>query len=200
MGMGRWGLFLVAAGGLIGFLGYHETRIRWGSSIEPEDVTLEELIRRGGEGNTHFRVRDFALVDDFVIEEKNGRWSMVYIPAFPRAAGQLPMLADAPPGPVPVIVMSGQVHSEGDVVDLGNQPTLAGMVINRVKSLSSQQRNLLAPRYPDTDFDKCLIFNHGRATIHPHVALGGLISGGLMVVAGLVLMLVAYKRYGTILT
>src|SRR5262245_24993151 len=166
MGMGRWGLLLVAAGGLLGFRGYHETRVRWGSSVEPEDVTLEEMIRRGGEGNTHFRVCDFALVDGYCYKEENGHWSMVYIPAFPRPAGSPPFLLTPPPGPVPVIVMTGQAHSAGDVVDLATQPTLTGMVLNRVQSLGSEQRELLAPRYPETDFDKCLIFNHGRSTIH----------------------------------
>jgi hypothetical protein len=96
--------------------------------------------------------------------------------------------------------MSGQVHSPGEFIDLSNQPSLTGMVLNRVKSLSSKQRELLVPMYPDTDFDQCLIFNHGRATIHPYVALGGLAGGGLMALIGIVLMLVAYKRYGTILT
>jgi len=197
MGMGRWGLFLLAAGGLIGALGYYETRVRWGSSVEPEDVTLEEMIQRGGEGNTHFRIRDFGLdVVGAVYEDKNGRWSMVYVPAFPRAPGRPLETADQ----VPVIIMTGQVHSMGELIDLSNQPSLTGMVLNRVKSLNTEQRGLLSENYPNSDFEKSLIFNHSRVTIHPYAALGGLLGGGLMVVVGLVLMLVAYKRHGTILT
>src|SRR5262245_12626692 len=197
MGMGRWGLFLLVAGGVIGFLGYSETRVRWGSSIEPEDVTLEEMIQRRGEGNTHFRIRDFGLdALGTVYQTKNGRWSMAYIPAFPKAAGRDLETADQ----VPVIVMTGKVHSMEELFEFAKQTSLTGMVLNRVKSLSSEQRSLLAESYPNCDFEKTLIFNHGRATIHPYVAMGGLAGGGLMMVTGLVLMLVAYKRYGTILT
>src|SRR5262245_14619285 len=163
--MGRTGLFLLIAGGVLGFLGYQETTLAAGMTPEPEEMTLAQLIERGIEGNPYIRVRDFSLGDNFVLEEKSGRWNMVYVPAAPRSPQVPPGIMVPLKSPIQVIVMSGKVRNDEELQNLAKEPALTGMVINRIKSLNKQQKELLVQSYPGTDFDSCLIFNHGRAVI-----------------------------------
>jgi hypothetical protein len=196
--MGRLGLFALIAGGFLCFFGYKESTLGSGMTKDPEEMTLAQLIQRGPEGNPHVKIRDFSLGSNFVYEEKSGKWNMVYIPASPRPAQVPPGVPVDPTGPVQAIIMTGKVNNETELVTLALEPGLTGLVVNRIKSLNKEQKKLLSEKYPTTDFDKCIIFNHGRTVIAPWVSMGMMVGGALLGALGILLMLLAYKRHGSV--
>jgi len=66
-GYGFWRLRLGIAGlvlgGMLLFAGFREWQLGAAASAQPEDLTLEQLIARGPDGNPNVRLHDFQLGD-----------------------------------------------------------------------------------------------------------------------------------------
>jgi hypothetical protein len=70
-----------------------------------------------------------------------------------------------------------------------------GLMLNRVESLGSQERNLLQESYPNTDFSRCLIIQEDRTPAGP-TFLVIMIAGGLLAtIVGLGLLALAFYRW-----
>lgn len=195
--MARLGLFAIVIGGVLGFAGYAEWRVSKGASVEPEEVSLEQLIRRGPEGNAHVRVRDFNVGDNIVYEEQSGSWTKVYVPAFPLEPGEV--IPEAPPtGPVSALFKSTKAKNEDELLREFAAIPVQGLVTNRIESLGSEETKLLTESYPGTDFDKCLIVQIGRKPASQAKVAGFLGGGTALIVVGILLMVAAYKKSGSI--
>jgi hypothetical protein len=159
----RISLLLVASGCLMGYYGIQEFRLTRKATKTPEDLTLQQLIARGPEGNAHVRIRDFVLGENFVYlkDSRNDVWQVVWAPAGPRQTSpEVPRLTV--PDPLRVIIKDPTARSEHDIWALAQQPYLQGMVINQIESVGSKEKEVLQRDFPRTDWESCLILEVGR--------------------------------------
>ncbi len=183
------------AGGVMVFLGIKDYNLTAVSSKEPERISLKSLIVRGPDSNPNIILTDFAPCDNFVYETKNGRWNKAWVPIVPRedlAPGQM---SGGKPQAVQAIMVSMKAHNQDELYNRVGQAAVRGLMLNRVESLGSQERNLLQESYPNTDFSRCLIIQEDRAPAGP-TFLVIMISGGLVAtIVGLGLLALAFYRW-----
>jgi hypothetical protein len=89
---------------------------------------------------------------------------------------------------VEALIFSTNARNEDELAERCDRPQLRALVTNRIASLSSEEKNLLTPHYPGTDFDTCLIIQEGREPAGAGklwLLLGG---GGLLSVVGAALL------------
>lgn len=198
----RFVLALVIGGGVLLFFGIQEIRLSSATDVEPQKITCAELSTNGPGENAHVVMGDFLLCSfAFVYEEKNNKWTKVWVPAVPLGGEfhqQLLAKIDAegnligePPVPtdVKVIVKSSDVSNSDELSNMGDQDTLQGVVINNIESLGTEEKKILRESYPTVKFDECWILEVGRkpATM---AKIAGLCGGGLaLAAAGVVLAL-----------
>ncbi len=155
----RFVLALVIGGGVLLFFGVQEIRLSSATDAEPQAITCAELAASGPGQNAHVVMGDFLLCSfAFVYEEKNNKWSKVWVPAVPLGGEfhqQLLSMLDAegnlsgePPMPtdVKVIVKTSDVSNNDDLSNMGDQDTLQGVVINNIESLGSENNEILRER------------------------------------------------------
>jgi hypothetical protein len=172
--------------------GVVEWRLGRGASAAPERITLKQLIARGPEGNPNIILTDFVLCDNFVVVEKNGRWNSVYVPVMPadeanKGGGPLR------PTKVKAVLFSLNVSSDADIARVLDKRELPALVTNRIRSLGSEEKNVLQQNYGGIDANTCLIIQEGRkpfsGTLLAIMFGGGavLLLGGIgMIVGGVV--------------
>jgi hypothetical protein len=184
----------VVGGGLIVW-GVLEWRLGAGASATPERISLQQLIARGPSGNPNIILTDFELCDNFVFEEKNGRWTGVYVPVVPAGQGPRgPGPVTAPPGGVKAVLFTLNVHSESDVQSVLNRRELPALVTNRIRSLGSEEKRLLEQSYGGIDVNTCLIIQEGRTPFG-----GGLLAlvfggGAVLLLAGIGVMALGFVK------
>jgi hypothetical protein len=174
----RIGILCLVVGLGLGYATYVEYRLGAYATKEPEEIRLQDLIARGPEGNPHVLLTDFELCDNFVYETRGGTgspWSSVWVPIVPRGAGGAGPGQGLRPQRVEAILFSGHVSDEAQLERRCAVPRLEGLVTNRIMSLGSEERKLLAGSYPGTDFSRCIIFQEGRqpASLTTVFLLGG---------------------------
>lgn len=200
----RFVLAMVIGGGVLVFLGYQEWTLASGTSAEPQKLTCSQLIEKGTGGNAHVEMGDFMLCNWSYVYEGATEDSMttVWVPAVPidgefaeQVVAQLQadpvalLQGGMPPVPrdVRVIVKSSKVDNDAEVTGLGDQQTIRGMVVNEISSLDSKEKKLLQESYPQADFDKVLILEHGRQPAGAAKMMGLFLGGlALMVVGGFI--------------
>src|SRR5262249_2912344 len=189
----RLGILLIVVGCILGYFTIQEGRLAATASATPQEITLQQLIARGPEGNAHIILKDFDFCDNLVRQqsEHGTTWTKIWVPVVPRqgnregAGGQVQN--------VQAIVKSSKVHGEFELNNFTQQTSLQGMVTNRIDSLGSEERKILQQSYPQTDFSKCLIIEDGRQpTSSGKILLMG--AGTLVLVAGGVGLLVFSAR------
>jgi hypothetical protein len=188
----RWRLVICLAVVGIGLLlwGGMEWSLGRGASSKPERITLNQLIARGPEGNPNIILTDFELGDNFVYETKNGAWSGVYVPAFPAGEVKPGAGPGQPPAAVKAVIFSLNVHSEGEIGPVLGKRELPALVTNRIRSLGSEEKNLLQQHYgAGIDVNKCLLIQEGRTPMSGAV-LVLIFGGGLLALAGAVAVVV----------
>jgi hypothetical protein len=135
---------------------------------EPQRVSLSELAARGPGGNPHVVVTDFICGSGYVYEtqvnkdgpppgpDDQGYGSKAWIPLFPKVPLGRP---DAEPTAFTVLLETQQQAASGrGVYVLSRRPSMEGLVLPLSQiGLKSDIRNKLAARYPQTDFDRCLL-------------------------------------------
>jgi len=181
--MVRFGIALLVVGGVMGFFGIQECRLRSAASTTPQEISLKDLIAHGPENNAHVIVKDYSLCENFIYEkpEKSNAdtWNKVWIPAVPaQANAQQKNGLAAKPNHVDALIKSKHVHKESELARLAG-PTVQGMVVNKIESLGSEEKKKLSETYPGTDFSKCLIIEEGREPAGPG-KLAALVGGGLL--------------------
>ncbi len=179
----RIGIGLAVVGGILIGWGVMEWRLGRGASATPERISLKQLIARGPEGNPNIILTDFALCDNYVIEEENGRWKGVYIPVIPADEANLgggPAHAGAN---VKAVLFTLNVRNEADIARVLERRELPALVTNRILSLGSEEKKLLQQSYAGFNADTCLIIQEGR-TLTRGSTLTLIFGGGAVLLLG----------------
>jgi hypothetical protein len=171
----RVGLLFIFTGlALCYFLGYRERQLGEAASEVPEPLSLQQLIDRGPGGNPHVEVRDFRLLTGpgeyvVVVDPSGRRWEQAYIPAVP-SAGSAPHAAY-------VVVHSTRLRDLEAVRELGQRPTLRGMVVNALGPLPARVNDHLAQQYPGIDSATCVVLEEGATPPSPGRVIAGWVGG-----------------------
>jgi hypothetical protein len=197
-------LLLVIFGGVILYVGIKEWRLSQAASPNPQTITCDQLEKKGPGNNLHVVLTDFILCEGSYVyqgsKNDNSRWTKVWIPAVPidgeyvqqlkrmiaenKTSGEIPK-----PKNLKVIVKTSNVHSESELDDYAKHQTIQGLLVNKVESLGSEERNILAGSYPGIDFSNCYILEEGRKPKSAGTAAAMMGGGGLAILGGLFGML-----------
>jgi hypothetical protein len=177
------GIVLMIIGIILAVVGFQERSLAATASQAPEEISLKDLIARGPDGNPNIILTDYVLCDNFVYQERNGSWEHAWVPAVPREqAGQN---TGGKATQVKALIFTIHARNQHDLAQRCEQPKLRALVTNRIVSLKSQERDLLAKSYPGTDFSKCLIIQEGREPAGPTKLILMIGGGGFAALAGL---------------
>lgn len=155
--------------------GFKEARLAFNGTKEPEQVTLAALGATDGTSNVHLTVSDFQFGEGVVFEEKNGRWTQIWIPLVEPGEKWTPR---------PIVVNSNDVKSEHDLNSLVLKTELTGVITG---GLGSKQSKQFAAMYPQTDLKNALVLDLDKSFPSTLTAVGLLVIGviALLVAAGL---------------
>ena len=82
-----------------------------------------------------------------------------------------------------VLVKTNKFKTIGGIPDdFPLEPSLQGLVINRIHSLGKDEKNLIQQSFPQLDLTKVLILEEGRKPTSSLLALG-MVLGGIVVAA-----------------
>jgi hypothetical protein len=190
----RIALFLLLIGGIFFYLGFQELRLSSTANDTPEEITLKKLIERGVEGNPHVVLSDFILGSNIVYSSRSGRWTKVWVPVIPFEGIKVDAAGAVRADNVQALLCSTHVANAQELETRLNQPKLKALVINKIASIGSKERELLKPTYPNIDFDKCLIIEEGREPAGRMKLLAMLGGGGAAFLAGGVVMVNAWRK------
>jgi hypothetical protein len=199
--MARLLLVIIVLGGAMVFAGVQQMRLASGAKPEPQTLSCAKLIESGPGDNAHVVMTHFIMVNSSFVTEtgkSGGRWKNVWVPVVPlggdyekqllamaRPDGRLPASMTMPkPREIRMIVNSSKVGTEEELGALAGQDTLQGMVVNKVSSLGSKQKKILADSYPGVNFDDVLVLEHGRKPSTAAKSLGVIAGGGALALAG----------------
>jgi hypothetical protein len=186
---GRLVLVLAVIGVALLVWGGIEWRLGRGASSTPERISLAKLIARGPEGNPNIILTDFELGEHIVYLSKSGSWTGVYVPAIP--AGQGKAGPGEPAASIKAVIFSRNVHSQPEIGPMLGKHELPALVTNRIRSLDSEEANLLRQSYgANIDVDHCLIIQEGRTPMSGAL-LALIIGGGVLLLLGAVGVAVA---------
>ena len=91
-----------------------------------------------------------------------------------------------------VLVLSKRFKTLGDVEAVGESlsehDSVEGMVTNKIKSLTSEEKVHLGESFPGLDLDKLIILEEGRTPTSAAGSLGLMAGGGLLILGGIVSM------------
>jgi hypothetical protein len=197
---------VIIFGAVLGFLGFKEWRLGQVASPTPQKITCAQLERNGPGDNAHVEMSGFLLCPSgFVYKGKKGdssTWSVIWVPAVPLDGEYVRQMKQAvasrgdqalenfpPPKNVKLIVKSSHVRNQQEFEQFGDRGSLGGLIVNKVESLGSEERNLLASSYPGIDFSTCYILEEGRKPKSAGAAAGMMGGGGLLVLGGLLGMI-----------
>ncbi|HEV3257692.1 MAG TPA: hypothetical protein VG013_12475 [Gemmataceae bacterium] len=139
----RFGIVLLVVGGVVGFMGIQEWRLRSAASHTPQEIALQDLIAHGPGDNAHVIVKDYNLCENFIYESEKpntDRWNKVWVPVVPAVAkAPLQNGLAARTNHVDVLIKSTHVHNQGELTRLTG-PRLQGMVVNKIESLGSEEK------------------------------------------------------------
>lgn len=191
--MVRIKLAMVALGGFIAFMGFQEFHVSQGATVEPAKVSLADLEAGKVPDNSHLEIGShIALYGASIYEYEqskyetgepgsNAKVNHCYYPIFstehPLFAVEEPTAGD---DDFAVLVKTKAFKTVGSIPDGG--PTVAsvqGLVINRISSLDSEEKDLVKQSFPRANLDKVLILEQGR-TPASFAKSGGMLGGGVL--------------------
>jgi hypothetical protein len=188
----RLPIVLAVIGGMVFFLGISEKKLADASSQQPEQISLSKLVERGPEGNANIILTDYKICPDYICERKTmggqpvGDWTKVWVPIVrPNLLGLGAAAQVAAGNEIHAIIFSTHVSNEGELIAKLGRPPLHGLVTNRIKSLSTKEKDLLKQHYFGIDCDRCLIIDEGRTPTSSELITLYLGSGGLLLLAGI---------------
>jgi hypothetical protein len=170
----------------------------------PQRISAAELEAKGPGDNANIVLTDFLLCEQgYIYEYKKKRiggnetWTKVWVPIVPLGGayhtqvlsmlgpngeirGELPR-----PQNIKILVKSTKARSESDIAAMGAADTLEGLVINKIESLGSDEKQKLAESYPGIDFSQCYIIEAGRKPMGIPQVLGLMGGGGALALVGL---------------
>ena len=178
----RFAIVLIVAGGALGYYGWSEYQLGSGSSDTPQEITLAELAENGPGNNAHVKVTNLALLDNYVVEEdkKTHRWSKLYVPA---VGIETPTDEDGMPiaSKFNVLIKSSKYSSEASAAALWAKESITGVVINKIASLGSDEKRLIAQSYPTVNISTVWIVEEGRKPTSSVTAMAMMGGGALLI-------------------
>jgi len=206
--LGRIFLLRVMFGGVILFIGIKEWRLSQSASTTPQTISCAKLEQTGPGDNLHVVLTNFVLCEGSYVyqgsKNDNSKWTKLWIPAVPdngeyvqqikkmfsenKTNGEIPK-----PKNLKVIVKTTSVHGENELDDFAKRDTIQGLIVNKVESLGSEERGILAGSYPGIDFSNCYILEEGRKPKGAPVSAAMMGGGGLAILGGLFGMLRGLK-------
>lgn len=213
--MFRLKLLLLIGGGVLAFLGFQEYQLSAGTSVEPEAIELSTIEDGGVPENPYLEIGPhWALYGGSVYEYRQGRFetgepelstdvthtyypivsdSHPFIQTLASLEERYGSLADAPEeefpelrGNIAVLVKTKVFDTIGDIPDgFDRSEGIQGLVINRISSLDSKERELLLSSFPDLDIDQLAILEQNREPASQERSFGMMGGGALLSLLGL---------------
>jgi hypothetical protein len=134
------------------------------SSQQPEEIALKELIQRGGQGNPNILLKDFTIVEHYLIEKKffSGTWTGVWVPVIPNEGGK----PNAPKtDAIQVFLYSNNIGSAREVLERFDRPRLRGLINPQAPKPPQGSfigEVFLGQKFPKTDPNRCIIIEEGK--------------------------------------
>ena len=152
-----WNIAMVFGGVVMFMLGVNESRLAGKSRPTPDNITLSELLANGNGGNIYLTISGIEPQNgEYVAETRdraNTRFSKVFIPCVPSNSNERS---------AKLVLFSTDASNDMEVQGLMNRRTHTGMIVNDIRGLGSDERNLLASNLGGTSPDSVLIFELGR--------------------------------------
>jgi len=211
--MVRLGVVLIVLGAVLGVYGSREAFVSSGARSEPTAVELAKLEAGETPDNYYVRIGEHVpLYPAALFAYKTSKYSkeepgpgppITYcfypivsrshpavqaIEGFARkagAAGNLPDLEMLPDvTDFRVLVKTKRFETAGSIPDNTNvAASVEGLIINRISSLGSDEKDLIRKQFPKVNLDKVLILEEGRKPTSLLAAVG-MILGALVLVGG----------------
>lgn len=216
-------IVIIVLGAIVGYNGYKEWNVSRGTSINPDVVALSELEKSPDISNNHLRVGAHTAVyaacvyeyrmEDGDTGEPTSETTVTHT-YYPIISGDHPHIlainglvekygdVDRVPDEewpefeqFTVLVKTGRFETIGDIPDEWTDcETLQGLVINRIYSLSEEEKDLIQESFPAMDFDSVLILEEGR-TPTSSSKVGAMMGGGVvLILIGIGLFFVPKKK------
>lgn len=202
--MFRIKLALIAIGGFVAFMGYQEFKVSSGASADPVDVELASLEQGGDVPNTHVRITEhLALYGGSVYEYEQGKHesgppgagSKVNHCYYPILSAEHPFILsaindddsdDTEITDFAVMVKTQRFETVGSIPDgIDAVDAVQGLIVNRITSLDSEEKDLVRSSFPDVNLDRLLILEDGRAPASIAKSGGMMAGGGLLSLVGI---------------
>jgi hypothetical protein len=215
---------LIIGGGILGFLGFQEYRVGKGASVKPVPASLARLEGGGLLPNVHVKLGQHFCVypaSVYNCQVKTGettpppdaKLNFVYFPIIStghpwcqqakrvimRHGGRVNAV---PPNEWPpldqfaVLVKTSKRFKTLDKIPrewvLGEEVT--GLVVNRIKKLSSKERELVQQAFPKADLNSILILEEGRSPKSETTSLAMAGGGVFLAFIGLVGLATGSRR------
>ena len=201
-------LALLIGGCVLAFFGIQEYRVSMGTSAEPELVDLHALETGAEISNNHVKVGEHVAVFGACVYEyeesslggmnDSSKVTHLYYPiisdehdffqAINRLAEKYGDPFDAPDAEWPdidefaVLVKTKRFSTIGSIPDgLQDEGEVQGLVVNRISSLDSEEKQLVNQSFPRLDLNKVLILEQDRHPASLAKSLG-MIAGGMVMV------------------
>src|SRR5262245_30495812 len=136
----------------------------------PAEVTLTDLGKLGPIANTHVTVSEFQPADDMVLEKRDERWSLVWVPLL-KPDGTWPER--------PVMAYFTGVKDEAGLKAALNNPKLTGVITNGSQGFGRSYQEQLAPHHPGVDLSDAIAFHVGKSFPSPLLASGLAVAGAV---------------------
>jgi len=207
--MFRLKLAAIIGGLVMLFMGFQEFRVSSGTTSEPENASLAEIEAGQIPDNTHLAIAEHAAIYPAAVysystskygssEPTNStKVNYCYYPImssthpFLVSLGKIQEkygnLGGVPQQEIPqieglgVLVKTSRFKTIGTIPEeWKNESGVKGLVINRIASLSDEEKKLIQESFPNVNLDTVLILQEGR---EPSSALAslGLMFGGLLI-------------------
>ncbi|MBT7298351.1 MAG: hypothetical protein HN849_02500 [Victivallales bacterium] len=211
----RLQLLLIIGGGVLAFFGFQEYRVGAGAAAQPVAVELAELEAGEELPNVHAKIGEHLCLYSAAVyrcnvgkgEGQPGPDSKIDYMYFPIISTTHAWFSDANavlaqhggnaaavpekgwPEVKPLAVLVKSKDRFGTVGEIPDEwvvrKEVSGLVVNRIKKLSGEERDLIQRSFPSADLDKILILADGRSP-RSGAATMGIIGGGiLLALAGL---------------
>ncbi len=202
--MGRFFLFVAAAGAFGVYTGYQERALARGSSSEPLEVELSQIEAGNVPENKHLRIGTHWKVFEGAVYEyrptgehhygepdASTKVNYLYYPIVSTASKK--SQGDSVWG-FSVLVRTTRYKTVGAIPaeDMKLGKTVQGLVTNEVQSLNSDERRLLRESFSTVNFDNVLLLQEGRKPVSETGYLGFMGGGAVAVLIGLA---GAYKSF-----
>lgn len=175
---------LIVFGCIVLFWGFNEWRLSSASGSTPQNITCAQLEKNGPGANAYVHLTNFVITPGTYIYKYNknnpsAAWEQVWVPVLPKdgayiqslailaATGQVNEGNFPKPKNIKVIVRSKNLANQNDVENLNRRGNVTGVVVNKIESLSNEERNHLQASYPGSDISQCWIVDDGREPASP---------------------------------